>query len=109
MKRIREVCKIVGVTRRTLQEYNKIGLLSPTGKTESGYWLYDDEAIEKLLLIKKFVEVGYERKQIKKILESEELNLREEFNKAVDLLKAEREEIDNKIEKIEKTIKSMDL
>ena len=30
MKKRSEVCKIVGVTRRTLQEYNKIGLLCPT-------------------------------------------------------------------------------
>lgn len=37
MKKLSEVCKIVGVTRRTLQEYDKIGLLKPTSKTESGY------------------------------------------------------------------------
>ena len=34
MKRLSEVCKIVGVTRRTLQEYDKVGLLHRSGKTE---------------------------------------------------------------------------
>ena len=65
MKRLSEVCKIVGVTRRTLQEYDKVGLLKPTSTTEGGYWLYDDAAIQKLILIQIFVEVGYERKTIK--------------------------------------------
>ena len=58
MKKLSEVCKIVGVTRRTLQEYDKIGLLKPTSKTESGYWLYDDTAIQTLILIQIFVEGG---------------------------------------------------
>lgn len=42
MKKLSEVCKIVGVTRRTLQEYDKIYLLHPSAKTEAGYWLYDE-------------------------------------------------------------------
>ena len=32
MKRLSEVCKLVGVTRRTLQEYDKVELLKPTSK-----------------------------------------------------------------------------
>ena len=68
MKKLSEVCKTVGVTRRTLQEYDKIGLFSPTSKTDNGYWLYDDDAIKKLVLIQVFIEAGYERKKIKAIL-----------------------------------------
>ena len=56
MKRLSEVCKEVGVTRRALQGYNEIGLLKPTSTTEAGYWLYDDDAIKKLKLIQIFVE-----------------------------------------------------
>ena len=49
MKRLSEVCKLVGVTRRTLQEYDKVELLKPTSKTEAGYWLYDEAAIQRLI------------------------------------------------------------
>lgn len=85
MKKLSEVCKIVGVTRRTLQEYDKVGLLKPTSITAGGYWLYDD-AIQKLLLIQIFVEVGYEHKTIKTLLESPTLDMLEEFDRLVDTL-----------------------
>ena len=100
MKKISEVCKIVGVTRRTLQEYNKIGLLKPTSKTESGYWLYDDRAIQTLNLIQIFVEVGYERKVIKSILESPTLDLLVEFDHLIENLEEKRKRIDGMINTI---------
>ena len=68
MKRLSEVCKLVGVTRRTLQEYDKVELLKPTSKTEAGYWLYDEAAIQRLMLIQIFVEADYERKNHKSTL-----------------------------------------
>lgn len=66
MKTVREVCELVGITRKTLRGYDEIGLLSPTVKLEEGNksWLYDDEAILKLMGIQAFVEVGYGRKEI---------------------------------------------
>lgn len=104
MKRLSEVCKIVGVTRRTLQEYDKVGLLKPTSATEAGYWLYDDAAIQKLILIQIFVEVGYERKTIKALLESPTLDMLEEFDRLIDTLEKKRKRIDGMINTI-KTLK----
>lgn len=105
MKRLSEVCKIVGVTRRTLQEYDKVGLLKPTSTTEGGYWLYDDAAIQKLILIQIFVEVGYERKTIKALLESPTLDMLEEFDCLIDSLEKKRKRIDGMIN----TIKNLKL
>lgn len=48
MRMVHEVSKLVGVSKRTLQYYDEIGLLSPTEYTESGYRLYDDVAVERL-------------------------------------------------------------
>lgn len=101
MKRLSEVCKIVGVTRRTLQEYDKVGLLKPTSTTEGGYWLYDDAAIQKLILIQIFVEVGYERKTIKALLESPILDMLEEFDGLIDTLEKKRKSIDGMINTIQ--------
>ena len=105
MKKLSEVCKIVGVTRRTLQEYDKVGLLKPTSRTESGYWLYDDAAIQKLILIQIFVEVGYERKAIKTLLESPTLDMFAEFDHLIDTLEKKRKRIDGMIN----TIRNMKL
>ena len=46
-KTLREVCNMVGVTRRAIQGYEKIGFVASAGKNKYGYLLYDEEAIEK--------------------------------------------------------------
>ena len=43
MMTVNEVSKLTGVSIRTLQYYDKIGLLHPAKYTEAGYRLYDDE------------------------------------------------------------------
>lgn len=48
MRTVNEVSQLTGVSIRTLQYYDKIGLLDPTGYTQAGYRLYDDTALERL-------------------------------------------------------------
>lgn len=48
MMTVNEVSKLTKVSIRTLQYYDKIGLLKPTNFTQSGYRLYDDTALETL-------------------------------------------------------------
>ncbi len=104
MKKLSEVCKIVGVTRRTLQEYDKIGLLHPTGKTAAGYWLYDDDAIETLKSIVVLVECGYSRKKIKEIFESMQDGVEPDndaivkiFEEALPILEERKKRVENMI------------
>ena len=52
MKTVNEVSKLTGVSIRTLQYYDKIGLLKPAEYTESGYRLYDDAANSPRILIR---------------------------------------------------------
>jgi MerR family transcriptional regulator, thiopeptide resistance regulator len=42
MRRIGEVAAATGLTVRALHHYDEIGLLAPSGRTESGYRLYPD-------------------------------------------------------------------
>lgn len=97
MLKLSQVCKNEGVTRRTLQEYDKIGLLSPTSKTEAGYWLYDDDAVERLRLIQIFVTAGYERKRIMKLLNPPSPDLLNEFDKIIEILEEKKRVIEGKI------------
>ena len=85
MKSLREVCKTVGVTRRTLQEYNDIGLLAPSNTDRKPYepWQYTDDAIKTLILIQMFIASGHERKDIKEMLSSQDFNLVDALCKAV--------------------------
>lgn len=97
MMKLSEVCQSVGVTRRTLQEYAKIGLLEPTKKTLGGYWYYDDNAVATLQHILIFVEAGYERKRIKDVMEMPKDELLVEYEKAISLLQEKKSKIDGMI------------
>ena len=48
MRTVKEVSNLTGISVRTLHYYDEIGLLKPTGKSEAGYRLYDDKALETL-------------------------------------------------------------
>ena len=68
MMTVNEASKLTGVSIRTLQYYDKIGLLKPAGYTESGYRLYDDTALEKLQQILLFRELEFSLKEIREII-----------------------------------------
>lgn len=97
MKRLSEVCKMLGITRKTLQQYNDIGLLKPTAKTEGGYWLYDDESVQTLMTIQVFVEAGYKRADIKSLLTAKQNEFPGILTDAIDKLKDRRARIDGMI------------
>ena len=67
---VHEVSKLAGVSIRTLQYYDKIGLLHPTGYTDAGYRLYDDADLELLQHILLFRELEFPLKDIKAIINS---------------------------------------
>lgn len=48
MKSISQVAKLTGVSIRTLQYYDEIGLLKPSKLTAAGYRMYDDNALQAL-------------------------------------------------------------
>ena len=59
MKTAKELQKILGVTRKALRVYDEIGLLCPIVKPRGNKpWLYDDNAVQKLLLITIYTEIG---------------------------------------------------
>ena len=70
MMTVNEVSKLTGVSIRTLQYYDNIGLLKPAEYTESGYRLYDDAALERLQQILLFRELEFPLKDIKDIINS---------------------------------------
>ena len=70
MMAVNEVSKLTGVSIRTLQYYDTIGLLKPIEYTESGYRLYDDTSLERLQQILLFKELEFPLKEIKKIIDS---------------------------------------
>jgi len=71
MKAVRNVSLISGLSRRTLQYYDEIGLLKPAATKPSGYRLYDEQCLERLWRILFYKELGFSLEEIKKILETD--------------------------------------
>lgn len=70
MKSVNEVSKLSGVSRRTLQYYDEIGLLPPSAVKESGYRQYDDESLRRLWSILFYKELGLSLDDIRLLLEN---------------------------------------
>ena len=97
MKTISQVAKITGISTRTLQYYDEIDLLKPSETTDSGYRLYNDEALEKLQQILFFKELGFQLKEIKEILEKPDFDKIKAFKKQKELLYLRRNRTDRLI------------
>lgn len=98
MMTVNEVSKLTGVSIRTLQYYDKIGLLSPTAHTESGYRLYDDTALERLQQILLFRELEFPLKEIRKILSSPDFDRNKALEQQIVLLMMKKEHLENLID-----------
>ncbi|MFI5485678.1 MerR family transcriptional regulator [Micromonospora echinaurantiaca] len=63
-----QVARLAGVTVRTLHHYDEIGLLSPSGRSGTGYRRYDDADLERLQHIRYYRELGFPLEEIAAIL-----------------------------------------
>lgn len=94
---VNEVSKLTGVSIRTLQYYDKIGLLKPAKYTESGYRLYDDAALEILQQILLFKELEFPLKEIKEMLSSPNFDKNKALEQQIILLTMKKEHLENLI------------
>lgn len=100
MKTVKEVSAITGVSIRTLRYYDEIGLLKPTGLTESGYRLYDNKALEKLQEIMFFRELEIPLADIKEIMDNPNYDRKQALLTQKSLLEQKRNRLNGIIELI---------
>lgn len=101
MMTVKEVSEITGISVRTLHYYDEIGLLTPSGKSEAGYRLYDEKALERLRQILFFREFDLPLKEIKAVMENPSLDKNE-------ILQMQRRMLLRKKERMERLIASID-
>lgn len=70
MRTVKEISDLTGISVRTLHYYDEIGLLKPTKKSDAGYRLYDDKALETLQQVLFFREFDIPLKEIKAVMEN---------------------------------------
>ncbi len=72
---IGKVAKKYALSRSTLLYYDSIGLLSPSGRSESNYRLYSDSDLQKMDRIRLFRSTGLSLESIAVLLEKEDTEL----------------------------------
>lgn len=102
MKTVSQVAELTGISARTLQYYDEIGLLKPSQLTQSGYRLYDDEALQKLQQILFFKELGFKLKDIKEILQKPDYDKIAAFKRQKELLFLKRNRTDRLIQLLDR-------
>lgn len=99
MKTLREVTKIVGLSRRMIQEYESRGLANkPTARNKYGHFLYSEQEIERLWQLKFYQELKYNRGEIEKIFKDTNYNKHEAIAKQITELEKKKEMLEVMIE-----------
>lgn len=105
MRTVKEISNITGISIRTLHYYDEIGLLKPSGKTDAGYRLYNDEALETLRQILFFREFEIPLKEIKSIIENPVFDRNQILQLQRKMLSAKKERLERLISNIDDILK----
>ncbi len=97
MMTVHEASRLTGVSIRTLQYYDRIGLLRPAEYTEAGYRLYDDAALETLQQILLFRELEFSLKDIRRIIQSPSFDRKKALEQQIELLRLKKERLETLI------------
>ena len=102
---VKEISELTGISARTLHYYDEIGLFTPTEKSEAGYRLYDDKALETLQQILFFREFDIPLKEIKAIMENPALDKNQILQMQKKMLVAKKERMERLIASIDDILK----
>lgn len=107
MYKINEVSKLTGVSIRMLHHYDKIGLLSPSKRTDSNYRLYNNKDISRLYQILLFKELEFPLQDIKHLLDDPAFDKEEVFKLQRNLILKKKQRLERILESIDDTIENI--
>lgn len=98
MRTITEAAKIVGLSRRMIQEYEKAEVaIKPPQRNKYGYQVYDDACMNRLWQIRFYRELGYGKTAIKAIFDNPDYDHAAAIEAQIELLEKKKQEIENLI------------
>jgi DNA-binding transcriptional MerR regulator len=93
--RVKEVCEKTGLTRKQLFDYKEI--VRPTEYDQSGYKLYDSDAVEKLKKVAFYRGIDIPLKTIDYLINDPDADVEAELEKQIEVLRGEMEELAKKV------------
>ncbi len=104
---IGELCNLAGVSRRTLQHYDDIGLLTPERRADNGYRQYTEADALRLKQILIYRELEFSTKDIASLLDAKNFDLFRSLNKQRELLAEKKKSIEEMIANLEHSIENI--
>lgn len=87
--KVGEVAKLAGITVRTLHHYDRIGLLSPSARSEGGFRLYSAEDLSRLHAILALRSFGYSLSRVSELLRSGTVRRNEIITMQIEVLEGQ--------------------
>jgi MerR family transcriptional regulator, thiopeptide resistance regulator len=98
------VARLAGISIRTLHHYDEIGLLSPGGRSEAGYRLYEAADLERLQQILLLRELGFGLDEIARVLDDPAYDRGTALHQQRDQLERNRARLDRLIAAVDQAI-----
>lgn len=105
---IQQLSRLSGVTTRALRWYDKLGLLTPSGRTEGGYRRYGPAEVDRLQDILYYRALGVELARVKEILDDPSYDRLAVLRSHLSALEGERERIQGLIDSVRETIRTQE-
>ena len=96
-KTLREVCNCLQISRRTIQGYEQMGLVTPSSKNKYGYLLYDEEAVALIVKIRQYQQFGFQLKEIKELLHASDEVVKVALQERIIYLERQSDELEQLI------------
>lgn len=104
---VSQLAKMAGVSVRTLHHYDKIDLLTPSARTESGYRLYEEQDLLRLQQILFFKELDFPLREIGSILDDANFDQLEALESHRRMLQKQTARLASLMKTIDKTIQKL--
>src|SRR5215218_4959759 len=101
-----EVAALAGVTVRTLHHYDRIGLLSPSGRTSSGYRQYGPDDLDRLHQVLLYRELGFPLEEVAALLDDPSADPAEHLRRQHGLLRDRLERTSAMVAAVEKEMEA---
>jgi len=101
-----EFAERAGVTVRTLHHYDRLGLLSPSGRTEAGYRLYGDRDLLRLEQVLAMKFIGFPLQEIRRLLKRDAKDLPAALRRQRTMILEKRRLLDLAVEAIQRAEKA---
>ena len=104
---LRQMCAQLKVSRRTIQGYEKAGLVTPSGRNKYGYLLYGETEGERIRLIRFYQQLGFPLKEIKSLLDAPDSAKKMTLQSQIEKLEEEHKRLQELIQQAKEYIAAL--